>query len=113
MLAVVSCAAALAARAHSQEPEPAPAQSQASTKPPAASSGTRDRKQDLSGPEQTIRRMRARDGAGTGPASRSPEKGSKALPFEVIRSDRNSFHPPTKHGKADPPIPVNPRTRHE
>lgn len=109
MLAIISCAAALADTAHSRVPEQEPAQSpQASVNPPAAHSGSQEKKPDPSDLEESIRRVRARGDAAEDPATRYPGKMPK-----VIRSDRNSFHPPANHGKADPTIPADTRTRQE
>lgn len=109
MLAIVSCAAALAGAAHSQEPEQAPTLSpQASGNPPPArpSLSSQEKKPDLSNLEEIVRRIRTR--GGEGPATRYPEGRPKAIQF-----DRNSFQQPTRHGDADPTFPANTPTRRE
>lgn len=108
MWAILSCTAALAGAAHSQEPEQASAQPrQASGNPPPARPGDQEKKSDLSELEEGIRRMQARDRA----------RGSRATPPpnmpKVIQTDRNSFHPPTTHGNADPTVPTDTPARHE
>lgn len=109
MFAIVSCAVALAGHVHSHEPEQAPAQSpQASTNPPQARPDSKATKPDPSDSEESTRRIRTRGDTGTSPAARHPMQMPK-----VIRWDRNSFHPPTNHGEADPSIPMDARTRHE
>ena len=54
--------------------------------------------------EESVRRMRVRDN------TRIPYPGN--LP-KATQSDRNSFHPPSIHGKKDPAIPADTRTRKE
>ncbi len=107
MLAVAFCVAVFAGAARSSEPEQTPAQSsQTSGNPPAAPPSKQDKKPDPSDLEESIRRVHAR--GADDPSAQWPGKMPK-----VIRSDLNSFHPPTNHGQADPTIPADTQTRQE
>lgn len=109
MLTTISCFVAPADAAHPHEPEQAPAHTRpAPANPSSTGPSSQEKKPDLSDLEESIRRIRSRDGTGGGPATRYPGRMPK-----VKQSDRNSFHPPTNHGKADPPIPADTRTRQE
>lgn len=110
MMAVLSWAAAFECAAQLSKPEQVPAQDQSvhGNPPPARPSSQERKRTDLSDPEKSSRRIRARGDTGEGPATRYPERMPK-----VIWSDRNSFHPPTNHGNADPTVPKDARTRQE